>query len=118
MLQAKQALEDVDMQHRMNHFPSQLSGGQQQRVAIARALINAPDLILADEPTGNLDSKNAQLVLDLFKKLNQQGKTICMVTHDPRSAESASRQIELFDGTIVSDRTVQSKSFAAAALEV
>jgi putative ABC transport system ATP-binding protein len=98
------ALEQVDMSHRLKHFPSQLSGGQQQRVAIARALAGQPRLFLADEPTGNLDSKNAQLIMGLLDTLHQQGNTIVMVTHDPRSAERAERQITLFDGKIVDDR--------------
>lgn len=100
---AKTMLEKVAMDHRTGHFPSQLSGGQQQRVAIARSLINNPSIILADEPTGNLDSKNASAVLDVFGQLHQEGCTICMVTHDPRSAEHASRQVQMFDGQIVSD---------------
>lgn len=101
---ARDVLAQVDMSHRLNHFPSALSGGQQQRVAIARALVNDPKLILADEPTGNLDSKNAGIVLDLFDSLHQQGRTICMVTHDPRTCERASRQIDIFDGQLVGDR--------------
>lgn len=96
-------LDRVGMSHRKDHFPSQLSGGQQQRVAVARALINEPSIILADEPTGNLDSKNAQAVMELLSDLHNDGSTICMVTHDPRSAEQAQRQINLFDGEIVSD---------------
>ena len=98
------SLEKVGMAHRLNHFPSQLSGGQQQRVAIARALTGDPKVLLADEPTGNLDSKNAQIVMDLLADLHRQGSTICMVTHDPRSALQAQRQITLFDGKIVDDR--------------
>lgn len=98
------ALEQVDMSQRQKHFPAQLSGGQQQRVAIARALVGRPHVLLADEPTGNLDSKNAQLVMDLLAALHKQGSTIVMVTHDPRSAEQAERQISLFDGKIVDDR--------------
>jgi putative ABC transport system ATP-binding protein len=98
------ALEQVDMGHRQKHLPAQLSGGQQQRVAIARALVGKPKVLLADEPTGNLDSKNAQLVMDLLAALHNQGSTIVMVTHDPRSAEQAERQISLFDGKIVDDR--------------
>lgn len=101
------ALEQVDMAHRANHFPSQLSGGQQQRVAIARAISGKPSIILADEPTGNLDSKNAQSVMALLDQLHQQGTTICMVTHDPKSASRAQRTIEVFDGKIVSDQAVQ-----------
>lgn len=100
----KEALEKVDMSHRANHFPSQLSGGQQQRVAIARAIAGEPAIILADEPTGNLDSKNAGAVMELLDKLHAQGATICMVTHDPRSASRADRTIEIFDGKVVSDK--------------
>lgn len=99
-----EALEKVDMQHRANHFPSQLSGGQQQRVAVARAISGNPSIILADEPTGNLDSKNAQSVMTLLDQLHEQGATICMVTHDPKSAARAQRTIEVFDGKIVSDQ--------------
>ena len=98
------ALEQVNMSERKNHFPAQLSGGQQQRVAIARALVGQPKVLLADEPTGNLDSKNAQLIMDLLDTLHEQGSTIVMVTHDPRFAERAERQISLFDGKIVEDR--------------
>jgi putative ABC transport system ATP-binding protein len=100
---ATQVLEKVEMSHRKNHFPSQLSGGQQQRVAVARALVNEPAIILADEPTGNLDSKNAEAVLQLFDKLHQDGATICMVTHDPASAKRASRCLEMFDGQLIKD---------------
>ncbi|MBQ4844734.1 ABC transporter ATP-binding protein [Pseudoalteromonas sp. MMG005] len=107
------ALEKVDMQHRRKHFPSQLSGGQQQRVAIARAIAGRPSLILADEPTGNLDSKNTDAVLDLLKKLHSEGTTIIMVTHDPRSAGQANRLVEMFDGKIMSDQMLKEKSSAA-----
>ncbi len=100
---AKEVLAQVEMSHRLKHFPSQLSGGQQQRVAIARALINSPAIVLADEPTGNLDSNNAEIVMGLFDQLHRAGKTICMVTHDPRSASYASRQIDLFDGKQIGD---------------
>jgi len=100
---AQAVLDKVDMGHRMAHFPSQLSGGQQQRVAIARALINDPSFILADEPTGNLDSQNTKIVMDLLDALHKEGCTICMVTHDPRSAEYASRQVAISDGTVVKD---------------
>ncbi|GLX80211.1 ABC transporter ATP-binding protein [Thalassotalea insulae] len=100
----KEALAQVDMQHRANHFPSQLSGGQQQRVAVARAIAGKPAILLADEPTGNLDSKNAGAVMDLLDKLHAGGATICMVTHDPRSASRADRIIEIFDGKIVADQ--------------
>jgi len=96
-------LAKVDMAHRKNHYPSQLSGGQQQRVAVARALVNDPAIILADEPTGNLDSKNAEAVLQLFDQLHQEGATICMVTHDPSSAKRASRCLEMFDGQMIKD---------------
>ena len=98
------ALEQVNITERQKHFPSQLSGGQQQRVAIARALVGQPKVLLADEPTGNLDSKNAQLVMDLLAALHQQGSSIVMVTHDPHWAEQTSRQVTLFDGKIVDDR--------------
>ncbi|TXH64667.1 MAG: ABC transporter ATP-binding protein [Lysobacteraceae bacterium] len=101
------ALEEVNMQQRQKHSPSQLSGGQQQRVAIARALVGSPKVLLADEPTGNLDSKNAQMVMDLLASLHKRGSTIVMVTHDPRSAEYAERQVSLFDGKIVDDRRVR-----------
>jgi putative ABC transport system ATP-binding protein len=103
---ALEALEKVDMEHRKHHMPSQLSGGQQQRVAIARALVGNPAVLLADEPTGNLDSKNANMVMELLGALNEQGSTICMVTHDPRFAVMAKRQISLFDGRVVDDRAV------------
>ncbi|MFZ5636001.1 MAG: ABC transporter ATP-binding protein [Pseudomonadota bacterium] len=102
-----EALEQVNMSQRQKHFPAQLSGGQQQRVAIARALVGKPKVLLADEPTGNLDSKNATLVMDLLNSLHKQGSTIVMVTHDPRSAEQAERQVSLFDGKIVDDRRVR-----------
>ena len=96
-------LERMDMTHRAKHFPQQLSGGQQQRVAIARALVSNPKLILADEPTGNLDSKNGQEVMTLFEELHQEGTTIIMVTHSQHDASYASRTICLFDGKIVTD---------------
>src|ERR1700751_4844241 len=95
------ALERVGMAHRAKHFPAQLSGGQQQRVAVARALAGDPLILLADEPTGNLDSKNGDAVMDLLKELHSNGATICMVTHDPRYAHHAERTIHLFDGRIV-----------------
>lgn len=98
------ALEQVNLPERQNHYPAQLSGGQQQRVAIARALVGKPKVLLADEPTGNLDSKNAQLVMDLLGTLHEQGSTIVMVTHDPRFAARAERQVSLCDGKIVDDR--------------
>jgi putative ABC transport system ATP-binding protein len=96
-----EALEKVGMTHRMKHYPSQLSGGQQQRVAVARALGGDPLILLADEPTGNLDSANGEAVMDLLANLHRNGATICMVTHDPRYAEYADRTIHLFDGKIV-----------------
>jgi len=98
-----QVLDRVNMQHRANHFPSQLSGGQQQRVAVARALVNDPKIIFADEPTGNLDSENAQKVMALLDQLHREGSTICMVTHDPRSAQMAQRQVSILDGTLIND---------------
>src|SRR6185436_16247401 len=99
------ALERVGMAHRMNHYPSQLSGGQQQRVAVARAIVGKPLILLADEPTGNLDSKNGGAVMDLLKELHAEGATICMVTHDPRYASFADRTIHLFDGRIVEENS-------------
>jgi len=95
------ALEKVGMSHRMKHYPSQLSGGQQQRVAVARALAGNPSVLLADEPTGNLDSVNGEAVMGLLKDLHSTGSTICMVTHDPRYADFADRTIHMFDGKIV-----------------
>src|SRR5467141_851418 len=100
---ALQALERVGMGHRMKHYPSQLSGGQQQRVAVARALGGKPSILLADEPTGNLDSKNGEAVMDLLRELHREGATICMVTHDSRFARHAERQIHLFDGRVVEE---------------
>ena len=99
----QEALDRVGMAHRARHLPSQLSGGQQQRVAVARALGGNPMILLADEPTGNLDSKNGESVMGLLNDLHRQGATLCMVTHDPRYAELASRTIHLFDGRIVDD---------------
>ena len=100
------ALERVGMSHRVKHYPSQLSGGQQQRVAVARALGGDPAILLADEPTGNLDSANGEQVMDLLRELHRGGATICMVTHDPRYARYADRTIRLFDGRIVEDKEV------------
>ena len=96
-------LKRMNISHRAQHFPQQLSGGQQQRVAIARAVISNPNLVLADEPTGNLDSKNGKEVMDLLTELNSEGTTIVMVTHSPKDASMAQRTINLFDGRIVSD---------------
>jgi putative ABC transport system ATP-binding protein len=107
------ALERVGMSHRTKHYPSQLSGGQQQRVAVARAIVGKPLILLADEPTGNLDSKNGEAVMDLLKELHADGATICMVTHDPRYARHAERSIHLFDGQVVRDED-SSKSRARA----
>ena len=97
------ALERVGMGHRAKHLPSQLSGGQQQRVAVARAVCGEPSILLADEPTGNLDSKNGEAVMDLLGELHKSGATICMVTHDTRYASHAARTIHLFDGRIVEE---------------
>ncbi len=102
----KAALDRVEMAHRMKHYPSQLSGGQQQRVAVARALVGKPSILLADEPTGNLDSKNGAAVMDLLGELHQEGSTILMVTHDPRYADFAQRNIHLFDGKIADEEEV------------
>ncbi len=100
---AHAALEKVGMSHRLNHYPSQLSGGQQQRVAVARALVGNPSILLADEPTGNLDSKNGEAVMELLRDLHREGATICMVTHDPRFARHADRTIHLFDGRVLEE---------------
>ena len=97
------ALERVGMAHRAKHLPSQLSGGQQQRVAVARALVGEPSILLADEPTGNLDSKNGDAVMELLRELHRAGSTICMVTHDARFARHADRTIHIFDGRVVED---------------
>ena len=99
------ALERVGMGHRVKHYPSQISGGQQQRVAVARALAGDPSILLADEPTGNLDSANGEQVMDLMRELHRGGATICMVTHDPRYARYADRSIHLFDGRVVEEMT-------------
>ena len=101
----KDALEKVNMSHRAKHFPSQLSGGQQQRIAVARAIAGSPSIILADEPTGNLDSENASAVMELLDVLHAEGATICMVTHDPRSAKRADRNIDVLDSQIISDQS-------------
>ncbi len=97
------ALERVGMAHRMKHYPAQLSGGQQQRVAVARAVVGDPSILLADEPTGNLDSSNGEAVMSLMKELHGAGSTICMVTHDPRYARHAERGIQLFDGRVIEE---------------
>jgi putative ABC transport system ATP-binding protein len=102
-----EALERVGMSHRVKHYPAQLSGGQQQRVAVARAVAGDPAILLADEPTGNLDSSNGESVMELLRELHRGGATICMVTHDPRYAAHADRTIELFDGRVVEERAGQ-----------
>src|SRR5215475_5747810 len=101
----QESLERVGMSHRMKHYPSQLSGGQQQRVAVARALSGDPVILLADEPTGNLDSANGEAVMNLLRELHQSGSTICMVTHDARYAKFADRTVSLYDGRIVEEST-------------
>jgi putative ABC transport system ATP-binding protein len=108
------ALEKVDMAHRSKHHPSQLSGGQQQRVAVARAVAGDPLILLADEPTGNLDSINGETVMNLLRDLHRDGATICMVTHDPRFARYANRAIHLFDGCVVEEERSQIKLKAQA----
>ena len=104
-----EALDKVGMSHRMKHFPSQLSGGQQQRVAVARALAGSPSVLLADEPTGNLDSVNGEAVMTLLRELHRNGSTICMVTHDPRYAGFADRSVHMFDGKIVEQAAVAAR---------
>jgi putative ABC transport system ATP-binding protein len=104
------ALERVGMSHRMKHFPAQLSGGQQQRVAVARAVAGDPAILLADEPTGNLDSTNGEAVMELLRELHQGGSTICMVTHDARYARHADRSVHLFDGKVVEERQLSAVS--------
>jgi putative ABC transport system ATP-binding protein len=103
--QTREALEKVGMAHRMKHYPAQLSGGQQQRVAVARALVGDPLILLADEPTGNLDSRNGEAVMELLRDLHRSGTTICMVTHDERYTRHADRTVHLFDGRIVDEST-------------
>jgi len=103
------ALERVGMAHRVRHFPAQLSGGQQQRVAVARAVAGDPAILLADEPTGNLDSVNGEAVMDLLRELHRNGATICMVTHDPRYEAHADRSIHLFDGRVLDESAVAAK---------
>jgi len=108
----KQALEAVGILHRASHFPNQLSGGEQQKTAIARAIVNHPSVIFADEPTGNLDSKSGQQVMDIFQKLNNQGHTVILVTHEKYTAEMAKRIISLKDGIVISDELVNLRHFA------
>jgi len=114
---ARQLLEKVGLSHRMNHRPNQLSGGEQQRVAIVRALINSPRLILADEPTGNLDSKSGQEVIEIIQKLNNEGNTIIMVTHEKEVAECARRILVLKDGQIIKDEKVAKQRLASEGIE-
>jgi len=102
-----EALERVGMAHRIRHYPSQLSGGQQQRVAVARALGGKPSILLADEPTGNLDSRNGEAVMELLQNLHREGATVCMVTHDPRFAKHAQRELHLFDGKVVAEEELE-----------
>jgi len=104
------ALERVGMSHRSKHYPVQLSGGQQQRVAVARAVVGDPAILLADEPTGNLDSTNGEAVMELLRTLNRCGATVCMVTHDPRYAQHADRTVQLFDGRVVEDQGTRASS--------
>ena len=111
----QQALEKVGMAHRSKHLPSQLSGGQQQRVAVARALVGEPSVLLADEPTGNLDSKNGEAVMELLRELHRAGSTIVMVTHDPRFARYAGRHVNLFDGRVVDESEAAADSRPSAA---
>ena len=106
----QKALERVGMTHRARHFPPQLSGGQQQRVAVARAVAGDPAILLADEPTGNLDSKNGEAVMDLLRELHGNGSTICMVTHDARYAQHADRTVQLFDGRILEAGALEAMS--------
>jgi putative ABC transport system ATP-binding protein len=103
----QRALERVGMTHRARHYPAQLSGGQQQRVAVARAVAGEPSILLADEPTGNLDSRNGEAVMQLLSELHQAGSTICIVTHDPRFAENAGRVIHVLDGRVVDAETAR-----------
>src|SRR5262249_30397648 len=98
-----QSLKRVGMSHRIRHYPSQLSGGQQQRAAVARALAGNPSILLADEPMGNLDSRNGEPVMELLQELHREGATICTVTHDPRFVKHAQREIHLFDGKVVAE---------------
>lgn len=109
---ASAALETVGLEDRMDHYPSELSGGEQQRVAIARALVNEPDILLADEPTGNLDSRSGLEVLQIFQKLHSKGKTIILITHDQNLAEHADRVIRIVDGRITSDTTIENPKIA------
>jgi putative ABC transport system ATP-binding protein len=113
----KEALERVNMAHRMGHYPAQLSGGQQQRVAVARALAGTPAILLADEPTGNLDSKNGEAVMQLLADLHREGATVCMVTHDARFSCYAQREICIFDGKVLSEQTQEPHESIAVEVE-
>lgn len=106
---AKKAIDAVGLSHRLEHFSNQLSGGEKQRVAIARALVNNPDVIFADEPTGNLDSKSGRQVMEILQKLNNEGRTIILVTHEKYTAEHASRILRIFDGEIIADEKVSTR---------
>ncbi|MYD88166.1 MAG: ABC transporter ATP-binding protein [Gammaproteobacteria bacterium] len=114
----QESLERVGLAHRTRHYPNQLSGGQQQRVAVARAMVGRPLILLADEPTGNLDSKSGGAVIGLLKELHDDGTTICMVTHDPRYAHVADRTVHMFDGQIVSEDQAQRHALEEAGFEV
>ena len=114
---AQEALERVGMSHRMKHYPAQLSGGQQQRVAVARAVVGRPSILLADEPTGNLDSNNGEAVMGLLRELHKEGATICMVTHDPRYARHAGRTVHMFDGRIVEEEEAAQRQQEAGELK-
>ncbi|MFH1030777.1 MAG: ABC transporter ATP-binding protein [bacterium] len=115
---AEKALESVGMSHRLNHFSNQLSGGEKQRVAIARALVNDPEVIFADEPTGNLDSKSGKQVMEILQRLNDEGRTIILVTHEKYTAEHADRILRIFDGNIKSDEKVTNRVWAEKAEEL
>jgi len=112
-----QAIESVGLKHRIHHFPNQLSGGEQQRVAIARAIVNHPSIIFADEPTGNLDSKSGQKIMEILQDLNEKGHTIILVTHEKYTSEMAKRTITLKDGKIIKDHSVEHRRFAKQGLK-